>query len=269
MYIYKRFKTSKWSLTIILITLALVAWGVLGPTSALLAGKGGKDKTLHLNVTFKEDGGERIMSDGYGPAPYTYYDGEDNVLAIARDRFRFDNTKGRGRRKVTLDFSGTDVEWLFGQDPIEVEMDMRLCFKYPEVPPDPDDILAEYPDFDGMPVGSDSKVTMCIHFSYNGDSYGLAFGNLYQFTGEVDPGTDPVSVTRTGDETWTIEAPPDAIAGLHSLVWKEGSPLYGYTEMPFMVTLEVQEPKGGKKAPPAPNLSSELTSTWGRIKAER
>ena len=268
MYTYKRFRTSKSAVTILLIALALMAWGILGYTSVSLAGKGGKDKALRLNVTFEEDGGERITSDGDG----TYYDGEDNVMALARDRFRFDTTRGAsshkgGKRTITLDFTHVSFGSPLDGKEIEAPVDMRLCYKWE----DGVDVLDEFPDVDGMPVDmlSHVKVTMCIHFSYNGDSYGLAFGNLYQFTGEVDPGTDPVSVTRTGDETWTIEAPPDAIAGLHSLVWKEGSPLYGYTEMPFMVTLEVQEPKGGKKAPPAPNLSSELTSTWGRIKAER
>ncbi len=271
MYTYKRFKTSKSTVIIILIALALMAWGILGYTSVSLAGKGGKDKTLHLNVTFQEDGGERITSDGDG----TYYDGEDNVLAIARDRFRFDNTKGRGRRKVTLDFSDTEVEWLFGQDPIEVEMDMRLCFKYPEVPPDPDDILEEYPDFDGMLVGSDSKVTMCIHFTHNEVPYGLAYVNLFQFTGEIYQGTDPVTLRRIvtqpwEPDTWEIEASPGTKAGVHLLDWKNGNPHYANIEMPFMVKLELQQPKeGGRKAPPASNLSAGLASAWGRIKADR
>ena len=47
MYICKRFRTSRLSVIIILITLALIAWEVLGPTGTLLAKKGGDEKATY------------------------------------------------------------------------------------------------------------------------------------------------------------------------------------------------------------------------------
>ena len=152
---------------------------------------------------------------------------------------------------------------------------MRLCFKYTEEDAG-DGILEEYPDVVGMPEGGTIKATMYIHFDYNGAPYGLAFGNLFQFDGTISQGTDPVTVRRgSGEEAdeWTIEATPNdpldptgVKAALHLLDWKNGNENCGYYHMPFMVSLVKQPKKGRKKAPTAPNLSSGLTSTWGRIK---
>ena len=56
MYTYKRFRTSKSALIIILIALALVAWGILGITGKPLAKKGGdqgkETATFNLTLTY-------------------------------------------------------------------------------------------------------------------------------------------------------------------------------------------------------------------------
>ena len=63
MYTYRRFKTSKWSLSIILIAVALVAWGVLGLTGTPLA----KRELATFKLEYSDDsdvafvGGEQVV----------------------------------------------------------------------------------------------------------------------------------------------------------------------------------------------------------------
>ena len=260
MYTYKRFKTSKSAVSIILIALALVVWSVLGLAGSVLAGKG-ESKYVYVNATFRDGPDDRIRSDGNGP----YKNGEDNVLAGVYKRFRLDTTKGSRSRTVTLDFDG-----FFGEDPIEVEVDMRLCYKYTEEDA-ADGVLEEYPYVTEMDVGQEIQATMGIAFSYEGQSYALGFNNPFQWLNEIPEGAeeaDPVTLRRISGEEWEIEAPSDAWAILYLVDWKNGNEICGYYHMPFMVSLVKQPKKGRKKAPPAPNLSSGFTSTWGRIKAD-
>lgn len=50
MYIYRRLRTSKSAVTIILIALALAAWGLLGPTGTTLAKKGKTTYEVILDI---------------------------------------------------------------------------------------------------------------------------------------------------------------------------------------------------------------------------
>ncbi len=125
----------------------------------------------------------------------------------------------------------------FTQDSIKVAVDMRLGFKYTE--DGAGDFLEEL-DVSGMSVNDVIKATMSIHFSYNGDLYGLAFGTIAQFIDEIIDDTGrPVTVTRTGEDTWTIATSNEA--ALYLLDWKNGHIHYGNSIMPFKVTLVVQQ----------------------------
>ena len=55
MYTYKRFRTSKSAVTIILIILALVAWEILGLTGTPLAKKGKGKETATFEISYIED----------------------------------------------------------------------------------------------------------------------------------------------------------------------------------------------------------------------
>ena len=267
MYTYKRFKTSKSILTILLIALALVAWASLG--YAVKPDKPQRDdggKYIHLNVTFEESGSERITSDGNGP----YCDGEDNVMALAYKRFRLDTTRGAGRT-VTLDFGEHFEENPIEENPIKVEVDMRLCRKFTEDDA-ADGFLAELPNLAGMIPDEMIRATMGISFVYRDQLYAVGYGNPFQWLDEIPEGAeeaDPVTVRCISEGEWEIEAALHAQAILYSVDWKNGNVECGYFNMPFTAKLVKQTKRGGKKAPPASNLSSELTSTWGEIKADR
>lgn len=244
-------RNKKVGLCVMVVTASLVLaglWAVLATPETALAKKpdkppgqdkpdkpgGGGGKYLYLDVFFDDDGLDRVKSDGLG----TYSHGKDKVIALAYKRFRLDTTKKGGKRTVTLDLSDF-VESPFGQNPIVVAVDMRLGFKYME--DEAGDFLEEL-DVTGMSEGDDNaiKATMSIHFSYNGELYGLAFGTIAQWIDEISVGTDPVTLTRTGPDTWTIEATSYDQAALYLLDWKNGIHRYGGDIMPFEVTLEVQ-----------------------------
>ena len=64
MYTYKRFRTPKSAVTVILIALALVAWGVLGLTGTLLAKKGGGGKaSFDVELDLEDSDGNPVIFD--------------------------------------------------------------------------------------------------------------------------------------------------------------------------------------------------------------
>lgn len=245
-------RNKKVGLCVMVVTACLVLagiWAVLATPETALAkkpdGSKGGGKYLHLSVTFRDADGDRVTSDASDDEDGTYYDGEDKVIALAYKLFRFDTTRGAsshkgGKRTVTLDLSGFD-DSPFDQDPIvEVPVDMRLGFEY-TVDEYGNGSLKEL-DVSGMGEGEGNAIqaTMSIHFEYNGEPYGLAFGHIAQFIDVIEENTGcPVTVTRTGPETWTIAT--DDQAALYLLDWKNGPIYYGDSIMPFLVTLVVQK----------------------------
>ena len=70
---YRRFKTSKWSLSIILIAVALVAWGVLGLTGTPLAKKGGQPTfSVSLELTGTDSKWDPVESTVYDDGEATW-----------------------------------------------------------------------------------------------------------------------------------------------------------------------------------------------------
>ena len=140
-------------------------------------------------------------------------------------------------------------------------------------------------DLRAMAVESSMPVPLLVRFRFDDPLDGendwyMSFGDVTIGDGWLDPNIDgssgtPVNVTRrsgNGHDSgiWTIEAQTDSRACLHSVGHKRDPRVkyYGDYYMPFKLTIMTLD-LAAASAPPAPNLSLRLTSTWGRIKADR
>lgn len=85
MYKYRRFRTSKSAVTIILIVLALVTWGILGLTGTPLAKKGGGGKaTFEVALDLTGSGGTVNFVDGEAQWPVlaAHFKGDDDTIQV-------------------------------------------------------------------------------------------------------------------------------------------------------------------------------------------
>ncbi len=293
MYTYKRFKTSKSVLTIVLIVLALVAWASLGyaikPDKPKKPDRSGRNypHDLSVIVRFSDRDDDQVQSDSGDP----YIDGESHVWAILGRRFGVfalkTDTRNKpkpGSRKVSLDFSGGIVPGS-GEGPPSGFPTGQLSTKVFIRTSRPDeDNPSQYDryqyDLRAMPGGSTLEaVPLLIQFKLEEslvgeDVWQLRFGNVTVPYGclECEDGT-PVKVTRSvGDNPdegiWEIETPSGSSACLSSLGWADLKSYYARYEMSFKLTVATPG-LAGSLAPPALNLRSGLTSTWGAIKIGR
>ena len=143
MYTYRRFKTSKWSLTIILTALAVVTWGILGLTGTPLAKKP-QEATIDVHLELDPDGPEApelavpvTGTSGWKqlhvkfsdqPAITVLIDDEPKILYPHQMCFRVKRDKGnRIIVKVLLAFLDTDENWY----------ETGWMETYKQIPPEP------------------------------------------------------------------------------------------------------------------------------------
>jgi hypothetical protein len=274
---YRRFKTSKSAVTILVIAVALVIWGNLGfakKPDKPGNGKPGKGCTyehdLPVIVSFQDDFvNARIRSDGNGE----YRDGNPGVTAFLGRRcgqfvLQTNNTaKGKIKegRSVSLDFSNKVPD--SGVD--------DLPSGFPTEPFFPESVrivTSRELDLRAMVSGAQEIVPLLIEFCQPliGDNVWLSFGDVTLGDGWFDPNIDgssgtPVTVEHIGDNEWTIETPSGSRGCLHSMGEKSSVKYYGDYNMSFKLTIMTLEPQA---APPIFSLRSKLTTMWGNIKAD-
>ncbi len=288
MYASKHFTTSRSAMTIIVITLALSAWGSLGVTSLALAGS---NQNIPVQVEFRDDGNDMITSDGVdadGDGVADYSDEESKVQTfIGRNcgQFLLDtNTSGNAGAGRTLNFAAiaTDLP-----DPLSSPFQPESV----EIVTAREGFGTTYVDLRAMPLPTDdwldppngvygvdygrnennawwAKVALRLRFYFEDEMKGgkiywvLHFGDvLWADTGDMG---DTVTVTRLSQDQWTIESLGEALLQ-HHVNWGEYEG-YGLFSMPFMATITTLASQNG--APPAHNTRSGLTATWGSIKAD-
>ena len=164
-------------------------WAALAIPETALAKKPGDDESvLNGSATFRDDTGDRVRSDG-GP----YYDSAngrkgDTILDLGSSFFRLvvkKNLRKNTGRSLVLDFEGLNINPVF----IPANQDMwELIVK---------GTLQDWREQDiGVPVLRDGY----IYFGVRGkDEARLNYG-----LGSLDG--DPLTVTRKGDDVWTIES---------------------------------------------------------------
>ncbi len=281
MYTYRRFKTSKWSLSIILIAVALVVWGNLGLAKKPDKpgnGKPGEGCTyphdLPVIVTFQDNfvvDAPQVKSDGNGE----YRDGNPGVTAfLGRRCGQFamkTNITAKGKikdgRSVSLDFSNKVPD--SGVDPLPPGFPTEAFF-----PESVRIVTSQELDLRAMGIGDQGIVVpLLIEFCQPliGENVWLSFGDVTLGDGWFDPNIDgssgtPVIVKHISDSEWTIETPSDSRGCLHSMGEKSSVKYYGDYNMSFKLTIMTLEPQA---APPVFSLRSKLTTTWGSIKANR
>jgi len=292
MYTYRRFKTSKSTLTILLIGLALVIWGNLGLAN-LAQAKPSYKHDIPVEVEFRDDGTDRIKSDFELTGSKKYSDEEQRVsTAVGRNKGQFwldtNTTKKPGaERTLSLDFS---MQVAPGDQALPsgfptgefFPKKAKIITSRPDGPHQRPDDPYQY-DLRAMEeIGETKTVPLLIEFYLDEPLVGenhwwISFGEVpLASVGWEGDGTSGDLVTVTylgpdgdGKDRWTIEALPDGDpdtgpgAALHCTPQHL---YYGNYDLPFKLTITTLEPQA---APPAFSLPSKLTSTWARIKADR
>ena len=217
-------------------------WAVLPVPGTALAKKPDKDpgNRIPVTVTFWDDDSVRIQSDGGG----TYFDS----ASIGRAG-KFSFAIG-GRQKP----NEPDVRML--------SLDFSDCFSVPVqcTPPlSPSGLFAASPgsvnlsihgiDLTEMFPGefSPAGMNLNIDLTKTGGGYWTLRWAL-DFENCPDPGSLPVTVTRTAADTWEIEAFPDDLACLGEIVGGKWE-FRGFYSMPFLMTVVCEDPSQCLVAP--------------------
>jgi hypothetical protein len=205
------------------------------------ASNGGPNRCQKVSVTFRDQTGDCVMSDGRpgvdGSAAFV--DGVENVRAYYRPDGSFDLELKQSPpfeldRHLWYDFSLTAGTGMDGS-PSQPH----------EAPYEPAGMawlsnVSAQVDFagglDAMPVGgtAHASVTLDLFLTYAFDEH------LLRFDSQAYPGTANVTVTRTGPTTWTFEAgPSDAALLLQMPHQRAQEPVdCGYYYMPLSFTVE-------------------------------
>jgi len=218
-------RNKKVGLCVMVVTACLVlatVWAVLAtPETALAA----KPAALHGSATFRDDAADRVRSDGEGPYTYTGSGKGDAILLGLGDFFRLRvkvDKKGVGRRFV-LDF--LDSEGNLIVDPAFLPENEYTWSLY---------VGGTLEEFRNVPI-DDVGVTMVgrLRFGTKGvDAANVNYGAAPTWDG------DPVTVTRTGTDKWTIESKP----GDEAHLFRDNGELFGFASMPFLITYDGTAP---------------------------
>jgi hypothetical protein len=161
------------------------------------AGKPPAIKEIPVTVTFTDESGCAIRSDGYGP----YANGVGGVTAVFVSAGNLALTTGSARR-LLLDFAGR-------------------CSSGPCSPPWPSGTVTGFVSTSScdnagglrdMPISSSQSCNLNVNFGTPGTGWFIRFG---EYTG-----TDPAMVTRISDTSWEIDVPAGGVAKLLSYLTK-------------------------------------------------
>ncbi len=205
-------------------------------------GGGGGGDRIPLTVTFRDLGGvwsvaepDRIMSDcqmgDVDPDACPYIDGKDEVKAAIAKNFHMSlGQPGIRARELVLDFS----------DCVSAEEDCTppLIGIFGGLP-GPDNVRTDGPDLRKM--GRDEMSSLSLRMGIDLTSIGGGVWTLFFDPSNTKcPGSSTVSVTRTGDDTWEIEAgpSPNALACLARLAKGNKFEFKGLYRMPFKITVQ-------------------------------
>ena len=290
MYTYKRFKTSKPVLTIVLIALALVVWASLGYAVK-------PDRTAEVTIT--------------GPMQTTQIEVGGEVVSVPQI-FRL----GKDNHRALVLSRGVWHEW--GAVPIRYNFEKTVehchCRDGTDLPPQCDlrDHLIDTLPTDPFPMrwGVAIGVDMSSLGEFEPDKSSTT---NYKGGHSIEIWTDPnetPTITQTRERLWIPEGPSKS--GKVTVKWvsdtgPDSSPRVRVFEFTSEQLQVASSPSGTEKkdkprkvmrcdyidavanpdrdydppitvtvttpasqaAPPASNLRSGLTSTWGRIKADR
>jgi len=183
--------------------------------------------SIRVTVTFRDASSplDRLMSDGFG----AYIDKEDKVsTAIGTPgHFFMKLTKGAQpvNRTLFLDFS---------------DCVLGPCFPpFPEGSSGPANVETAGRNLREMAV-NDTRfdLSLRVAFSVGGGIWHLFFGPPNVFVNSDCPGSSNIDVTRTGADTWVIEAGPNAVACLLEEIAPSDLILSGQYVMPFKMTVQ-------------------------------
>ena len=189
-----------------------IVWAVLATPETALAKKPGG---LHGSATFRDSSGDAVQSDGLGP----YYDSVDfTELGLGNFFSLTVKTKRDAGRELNLNFpAGIDPDFFPATQNIWI-----LC------------IPNSGTQFRELVNGSSSDMTGYLMIGQTGkDEAGISYGQ-WGPDGDGEKG-DPLTVTRTGDNTWTIESKDTDLARFYRQTGK-GWMWYELAPMPFKIT---------------------------------
>ncbi len=225
MFDKNRNKTVGLCLMVVTACLVLAAlWGVLGvPGPALGAGKSGGKKgsgqgALHGCITLRDDDGDRVLSDDFGP----YCDGFDNTKGGLLEFFRFTmkvKKNGAGRRLFLnfADFTAPDGG-TFDETLLPAEVNIWIL-----------GVNGTLADWRAQDLDTEVLREGNLFFGKTGnEEASVSYGRW---------GGDNLTVTRIDDDVWTIESftSNTAVVGTNNL-----SSVFGSGPMPFKVTYNGQ-----------------------------
>ena len=286
MYTYKSFKTSKSAVTILVVALVLVAWASLGyavkPDKPDKPGGGGGERTALVTISGPD--GDPGPMETAEPQMFGLKD-NDQMLILNRGvwdtwgavpiKYYFVNTAGEGSPPCEGDevLKAHLVDGTPGISPgtfpdrwgVRIEIDTSSLGEF-----DPDNLNSSTTDYKGghsidittdPPTITGTRERLWIPEGPNKSG---------QVTVEcVSDTPDPATNTRTRVFRFTsfkiqvVNAPSGSEKKNNPRKWMRCDNLDGPIEVTVVTKL------ASLAAPPASNVRSELTSTWGRIKADR
>lgn len=183
---------------------------------------------------------DRITGDGAGPYVGTYVGSTTGEGAFLNDyqklAMRFTTSYGRFifadfRDRIAAGTCGAGCRKNF--DFVKVS-----ATAYPSITNPIDDSQEPLPNgFYSIPIGGTSKARYKLDFA---DPTGEPYIFTIRFNSEYYPGSTDLTVTRTSENTWEVEATVDDVAELVAINTNKGKQIMtheGFYTMPFKITV--------------------------------